>query len=225
MNSDDEIVRNRAVFNLTELSQQLSSDELRKTHSDQECYNYWKQEISDFTDGYNKSIEFLRENPSIFLELDDKNTTIDNCIISNCDFELLNSTDNVSKIISNSTTLQHLWNKSANVLTLFYCIANRLFEQRKLIECRQVFTFLTFMNPNIPSFWVGKGAANETLENWDKALDDYWMAQSIDPQDMSVYQALMRIYARLKDEQSLQECVAMIDSDPELKHQFQEKAA
>lgn len=67
---------------------------------------------------------------------------------------------------------------------------------------------------------MGKGAANESQENWDKALSDYWMAQSINPQEALVYEALIRIYKKLQDEESLQECFSIIENYPDLKKQL-----
>ncbi|MCE5318857.1 MAG: hypothetical protein LLG04_16035, partial [Parachlamydia sp.] len=122
--------------------------------------------------------------------------------------------------ISGSMTLQELWRTPSNTLIIYYTVGNDLFDQKKYLEAHHVFSFLTLMNQNIPCFWIGKGATNEALENWDPALSDYWMAQTLNPENVNIYESLIRIYNKLQDKASLEECFNIIEAYPEIKKQL-----
>lgn len=192
---------------------------MREKQADILACNYWNEIIKESSAGYNIAIKFLETNHNIFdnIELkENEKITLDNCLIKDSDLEVISNIENVNKIISGSTTLQEFWKKPASVLIVFYIVAQILFAEKKFNESHAIFSFLTLLNQNIQSFWIGMGMTNESLENWDKALGDYWMAQSIDSEKITAYEGLIRIYKKLDDQNALHDCCEVIKNYPNL---------
>ncbi|MFI5343107.1 MAG: hypothetical protein ACHQUC_02680 [Chlamydiales bacterium] len=222
-NTENIANKNRVVSNLSIISEELKSDSIKERQFKQEESTYWNEEIKSCSLGYKIAIQVLLENPIIFsnplLQDEEKQITFEDCLIKNTDLNRLNDYKKTDEETA-SPTLQQLWNKSSKVLLAFYIAAQTLFEQKKFIEAHHVFTFLTILNQNIASFWIGRASANESMENWDKALGNYWMAQSINQNDVSAYQGLIRIYKKLKNEVSLEYCFKVIEKFPDVKKQL-----
>lgn len=213
---NNEIIK-RNYLSAIPIHQALKSDAAITMQSEQEMVGYWKHELNNFYLGSQIVNRELENNPNIIEECKEKNIETEDCLIKESDLARLKDNNILEQLISGSITLQKLWNKSVSVLTIYYAIGNDLFYQKKCLEAHHVYSFLTLVNQNVPCFWIGKGAANEELENWDMALNDYWMGQTLNPHDANVYEALIRIYTKLKDDEALQECFQLLEAYPEIK--------
>lgn len=142
------------------INQELHADYLKKAKSDQETYDYWTQEIKNFTLGYTTAIKVLNENQSILNseEFEDE-PRLEDCLIRESEIEMLNDVNIIKQIISGASTLQKLWNKSSNVLTAYYIVANQLFDQKKFVESHNVFSFSHINQSKYPMFLDGKGCS------------------------------------------------------------------
>lgn len=216
----DYLAKRISQASLSLISQELNSDNINTIRAEKKKFDYWNNEINSAVLGYNSGILYLTENTSVFndpeLKDDESGVTLQDCIITTSDLERLKGVDEKDNSIAYSN-LQKLFGKSSKVLVAFYLAAQKLFEQKKYTESLNIFTFLTIMNQNIPSFWIGRGSANELLEKWDKALGDYWMAQSINNELVSAYEGLIRISNKLGDKDSLEQCFKIIENKDKLK--------
>lgn len=205
---------------LSPISHELQSEIFREEQQERKIFDYWTHEIKSYGAGYRMGIQFLREHPDVFEEFrnseNNVKVSLEDCIVKDTDIEIFNNPQKLSEVLLGTSTFQELCNKPAQVLFAFYTAGKSLFEEKKFIDAHHVFSFLTLMNQGIPCFWVGRGSANESLQNWNEALDDYWMAQSLNPEDIFIYQGIIRIYQHLHDEKSLKHCFEIMEHYPTL---------
>lgn len=187
------------------------------------AFEYWKKEINLALMGYQVGSAYIKENPSIFNDSVLKGITLADCFVEDLDLKKITGKDQVDKIASGSISLLKVWFKSANVLPVFYTIGQKLFEQKKFLDSYYIFSFLTLLNQNNPSFWVGRAAASESMQNWNSALNEYWAAESLGLDDPVVYQGLIRIYTKVKDKNGLSEVFEIIHNKPDLKRMLLQK--
>ena len=84
--------------------------------------------------------------------------------------------DKMLEFLANHQTLQAVLGFADDMLLEMYEVAFGLFEQKRYSECIDAFVFLTTVNPNVSSFWLGLGSALQMDERLDEALAAYRIA-------------------------------------------------
>lgn len=216
------IERQRMSARMQVLSAELGSVGVGKSQREHQEKEYWEEEIRLGLLGYKTGIDFLRKHSSI-LEDSSLNQSKQAEPISLTDCQLEES--ELRRIESGQVSdihrqdLQKPWPKTHRVLMAFYLCAELLFEAKNFSDSYNLFCFLTLVNQDVPSFWVGRGSASESMQHWDRALNEYWVAESFKTEDPIIYEALLRIYHHLKDQEQLDYCLGLIKQSPKLRKQ------
>ncbi len=107
--------------------------------------------------------------------------------------------DKMLEYLSHHQTLQAVLGFADDILLDMYEVAFGLFEQKRYSECIDAFIFLTTINPNVASFWLGLGSALQMDARLDEALAAYEIAITKDPVRMDGYLYAARCCMQLKD--------------------------
>jgi tetratricopeptide (TPR) repeat protein len=95
--------------------------------------------------------------------------------------------------------LQAVLGFADDILLDMYEVAFGLFEAKRYTECIDAFIFLTTVNPNVGSFWLGLGSALQMDARLDEALAAYKIAITKDPERLDGYLYAARCCMQLKD--------------------------
>jgi len=82
--------------------------------------------------------------------------------------------------IKKGMTLQEILELTDEQLEMFYQAASTLYNENRLIEAVEAFTFLTTLNPMVANFWLGLGMAEQRIEEHGNALLAFAMAMMAD---------------------------------------------
>ncbi len=107
--------------------------------------------------------------------------------------------DNMLEYLAHHQTLQAVLGFADDILLDMYEVAFGLFEQKRYSECIDAFIFLTTINPNLSSFWLGLGSALQMDQRFDEALAAYKIAITKDPERLDGYLYAARCCMQLKD--------------------------
>lgn len=81
----------------------------------------------------------------------------------------------------------------------FYAIGTMIFEEKKHKDALSVFSFLSILNPSIPTFWIGKGLCHEADLAYDKAIDEFEHGSEADRSSFAPFLGILRCSQHLKD--------------------------
>ncbi len=127
--------------------------------------------------------------------------------------------DKMFEILAHQQTLQAVFGFADDVLLDMYEVAFGLFEQKRYSECIDAFIFLTTINPNVSSFWLGLGSALQMEARLDEALAAYRIAITKDPERLDSYLYAARCCVQMKEYEEGQKicdtALAMASKHPE----------
>ncbi|MBA3958674.1 MAG: hypothetical protein H0X51_09835 [Parachlamydiaceae bacterium] len=95
--------------------------------------------------------------------------------------------------------IQQMLGISDAALERFYTIGCKLLEERRWEDARDVFRFLTLLNPFVHNFWMGLGIGEQTSGNYEQAGIAYVMGEATDPDDPVVHANAYQCYLALGD--------------------------
>lgn len=120
--------------------------------------------------------------------------------------------DRMLEYLAHHQTLQAVLGFADDILLDMYEVAFGLFEQKRYSECIDAFIFLTTINPNVSSFWLGLGSALQMERRPDEALAAYTVAINKDPERLDGYLYAARCCMQMKDyEEGLKICDKALD--------------
>lgn len=107
--------------------------------------------------------------------------------------------DKMLEFLANHQTLQAVLGFADDMLLEMYEVAFGLFEEKRYSECIDAFVFLTTVNPNVSSFWLGLGSALQMDDRLDEALAAYRIAITKDPLRLDSYLYAARLCMQMKE--------------------------
>ncbi len=93
---------------------------------------------------------------------------------------LFKNNQELFQLIKEGRTFQEIFGYSDQELEGMFHKANDLFQQQKYEEAMSAFLYLTTLNPNISTYWLGLGMSEQLLEEYSSALIAYQLAAIID---------------------------------------------
>jgi type III secretion system low calcium response chaperone LcrH/SycD len=107
--------------------------------------------------------------------------------------------DKMLEYLAHNHTLQAVLGFADDILLDMYEVAFGLFEAKRYAECIDAFIFLTTVNPNVSSFWLGLGSALQMEQRHDEALAAYKVAITKDPERLDGYLYAARCCMQMKE--------------------------
>ena len=126
-------------------------------------------------------------------------------------------------------TFQEVIGYSQETMEKFYKAAYNLFQQQEYQKAADSFIFLTTLNPNINSYWLGLGMSEQLCGGYQGALLAYAMAILTDVENPTPHYHSASCYRILRDFdsaiQSLEMAVRCADDKPQYAHLKQQALA
>lgn len=103
------------------------------------------------------------------------------------------------------SSCQELPKLASGTQNFLYSFAYSFYQNGKFKEATSYFRFLTLVDLQNPKYWLGLGAAEQMLKNFDKAIQAYKAAMVLNENDPYTYFLLADCYfARGQGEQGLE---------------------
>ena len=83
---------------------------------------------------------------------------------------------------------------SQDLIDSLYSYAYHFYQNGKYEEAKSFFRFLTLLNMNLPKYWMGLGASDQMLKNYDEAIYSYKVAMVLNESDPYVYFVIADCY-------------------------------
>lgn len=87
----------------------------------------------------------------------------------------------------NDVDINNLPKLSTETLSTLYAIAYDLYEKGKTVDSKQIFRFLTLLDPFDRRYWMGLAASYQVLKDYQTALETYSIAAIQEPNDPYVH--------------------------------------
>jgi len=101
---------------------------------------------------------------------------------------------------------QVVFNISQEKLEEYYLAALKILEHHRWEDALDAFLFLIFLNPLVANFWIGLGFIEQSMGQYSNALNAYFMAQFLDPENPTPYANSYQCHLGLKDEAQAKKC-------------------
>lgn len=95
--------------------------------------------------------------------------------------------------------MQSTLDYSDEMLLSLYSLASLYYDQKQYHDSLLIYTFLSELNPEISSFWIGMGLAFEGNEELAKAMEAFEKAIQSEPLNFLPYLGLIRCSEKLHD--------------------------
>lgn len=99
----------------------------------------------------------------------------------------IDNTKDLDLFLEKNKTLQDILGFSREKLGSLFDQAIALLQTSRFDEAIQGFSFLSRVNPYVSDFWVGLGLAREGNGDYKAALEDFYMAITMDPSRLESY--------------------------------------
>ncbi len=99
----------------------------------------------------------------------------------------VDNTKDLDLFLEKNKTLQDILGFSREKLGTLFDQAIALLQASRFDEAIQGFSFLSRVNPYVSDFWVGLGLAREGNGDYKGALEDFYMAITMDPSRLESY--------------------------------------
>jgi tetratricopeptide (TPR) repeat protein len=106
-----------------------------------------------------------------------------------------------------SSSLQHLMGLSDDSLVSIYELAYDLLLKQDYKESLALLKLLSFLAPQIPSYWIAQGFCLHHLQKVEEAAEAYEIAKILNPEDPQAYIALANCYLHLKEKRQAQDAL------------------
>lgn len=105
-------------------------------------------------------------------------------------------------------------------MTVFNGLAAKLYANQEYDKSAAVYSFLAFIEPNQPAYWIGSGNSDYYLKNYEKAIKSYEKAIELVPSVPDFYFYCAHCYKELgqvnKSLELVDQALRVIDQDPAL---------
>ncbi len=152
-----------------------------------------------FDQGYELCIKELESHSTNETSLEDNPLTAKTYEMEEEAKKTVDSMEFWTNYLQNSTKIQYLVNYSDEMLLELYDLARIYYENKHHQKAIKIYTFLTLLNPDIPSFWVGLGLALEDNNQILEAIETFEKAIAITPHKFTAYLGLIRCSEKLQD--------------------------
>lgn len=106
-------------------------------------------------------------------------------------------------------TFQEIIGYTDETMEKFYKVAYHLFQQQEYQKAADAFIFLTTLNPNIHSYWLGLGMSEQLCGGYQGALLAYAMAILTDVESPTAHYHSATCYRILHDNESALQSLEM----------------
>lgn len=108
-----------------------------------------------------------------------------------------------------------------DTMIIFNKAAAHLYEKKEYDKSSAVYSFLAFIDPGEPAYWMGSGNSEYFQQHYDKALANYKTVGEIDPQDPHCHFYSAHCYHELNENdkaiESANSAIEVIKRNPSLK--------
>lgn len=226
INDIEELAYIKQCLQMGQLRPELlkESDTSKESRSLLAKRNKAEEDRKDFIKGYEIVIKEIKQRAQagIFCASEETGSiSLDECTLG----------EELKKIIESSQSwkepyeqhvLMTLSGFSAEAILNFYAIGTNLFDQKKYKESLSVFTFLSILNPSIPSFWIGKGLCYEGDLSYDKAIDEFENGIEADRSSFEPFLGIIRCCQQLKDYSRAIDLLSHDQENPAIKNEVTE---
>lgn len=104
--------------------------------------------------------------------------------------------EGIAKLIENIENGSAIEKKelSQDMIDSLYNYAYHFYKSSKYAEAKSFFRFLTLININTAKYWMGLGASQQMLKDYDEAIASYKIAMVLNDQDPYVYFVIADCY-------------------------------
>jgi len=146
---------------------------------------------------------------------------------TNCDEALTSyfeATENGKIKSTDFVPIHEMCGISLDTLMHCYRLGQWVFQQKDFSDARAIFSFLVAVAPYVPEFWISAGMCSNQMQEYQKAIDSYKLAQTLFPENPAVFVHCANnciangdlINAKIE----LDEVKKLFDRDPECKEQW-----
>ncbi len=93
----------------------------------------------------------------------------------------------LKELMQKENGIQQLLEISDEVLDLYYKAALHLLDEKRWKDASDAFLFLVLLNPFVHNYWIGAGIAEQSLGNFEQAIQYYVLSQASDSTDPISY--------------------------------------
>jgi len=111
---------------------------------------------------------------------------------------------------------------TVGVLLAFYELSTKLFDDARYDEATAAFIFLTTVDKNIHSFWLGLALCYEKNLDFMKALEVYELAIHLEPSNFTPFYGILRCSESIKDFSKALELLEKYKDNEEIKQEIDE---
>lgn len=126
--------------------------------------------------------------------------------IDEINWTLLLEGNNLDKVNDPTLNPQQVLSISDETLKKYYSVAFELYQEKKFSDAQDAFTFLTFLNPEYPCFWMGLGSSAQAQQDFEIAIMAYEVLEQLDPEDPPPFANAYQCYTAIGDLQKANEC-------------------
>lgn len=173
----------------------------KTAHANSKISAHAESDRVEFIKGYEvitEEIKAYTKYDKLFISEEAGSIPLNACLLNN-KVKILAENPQAWKKMYEQENLFELAGFTEEAIVSFYALSIALFDQKKYDDSLKVLTFLSILNPSIPSFLMGKGLCYESLLDYDKAIDQYEKAIELEATNFDPFLALIRCSQQMKD--------------------------